>query len=59
MDIDDLRIYNYILSTKEIKELAKAKVLHYDFNIEKTNGETIRDKSGYDNDAILDSNCPT
>jgi hypothetical protein len=31
MDIDDVRIYNHILSTKEIKELAKAKVLHYKF----------------------------
>jgi len=30
--IDDLRIYDHALSSKEIKELSKAKVLHYNFN---------------------------
>jgi len=30
--IDDLRIYDYALSDKEIKELAKAKILHYKFD---------------------------
>ncbi len=30
--IDDVKIYDHALSTKEIKELAKAKVLHYTFN---------------------------
>jgi len=30
--ISDVRIYDEALSLKEIKELAKAKVLHYDFN---------------------------
>ena len=29
---NDLRIYNKVLSTKEIKEIAKAKILHYNFN---------------------------
>jgi len=30
--ICDVRVYNHVLSTKEIKELAKCKVLHYTFN---------------------------
>jgi len=30
--LNDLRLYDHALSTKEIKELAKAKVLHYTFN---------------------------
>lgn len=30
--LNDVRIYNHALSTKEIKELAKCKVLHYTFN---------------------------
>jgi hypothetical protein len=30
--IDDVRVYNHVLSEKEIKELAKAKVLHYTFD---------------------------
>ena len=31
-EMDDVRIYNHALSEKEIKELARAKVLHYDFD---------------------------
>jgi len=30
--LDDIRIYDHALSTKEIKELAKGKVLHYTFD---------------------------
>lgn len=30
--IDDVRIYDHALSEKEIKELTKAKILHYDFD---------------------------
>lgn len=30
--INDVRIYDSILSLKEIKEIAKAKILHYNFN---------------------------
>ena len=32
MDIDDVRIYDHALSLSEVKELSKAKVLHYNFN---------------------------
>ena len=31
-NIDDVKIYDHSLSTKEIKEIAKAKILHYTFN---------------------------
>lgn len=31
-EINDFRVYNHVLSHKEIKDLAKAKILHYDFN---------------------------
>lgn len=30
--INDVRVYNHILSEKEIKEIAKAKILHYTFD---------------------------
>ncbi|MCK9476352.1 MAG: LamG domain-containing protein [Candidatus Muirbacterium halophilum] len=30
--INDVRLYNTVISEKEIKELAKAKILHYNFN---------------------------
>jgi hypothetical protein len=30
--LDDVRIYNHALSQKEVKELSRAKVLHYDFD---------------------------
>jgi hypothetical protein len=30
--INDMRLYNHVLSMKEIKELGKAKVMHLDFN---------------------------
>ena len=32
VSVNDYRIYDHILSIKEVKELAKAKVLHYTFN---------------------------
>lgn len=31
-DLDDVRVYNHVLSLKEVKELYKCKVLHYKFN---------------------------
>ena len=40
----DARIYNHALSIKEIKELSKAKVLHYTFN--KDNGSIVYDNTG-------------
>lgn len=46
--IDDVRIYNHLLTEKEIKELAKAKILHYTFDT-----EDASDNSGYDNHADL------
>jgi len=30
--IDDVRLYNHVLSLKEIQELSRAKILHYSFN---------------------------
>jgi hypothetical protein len=42
--INDVRLYDYILSQKEINELAKAKVLQYNFN--KDDGNIVYDGNG-------------
>lgn len=31
-EVDDIRVYNHVLSKKEIRELSKAKALHYTFD---------------------------
>jgi len=46
--INDVRLYDYILSQKEINELAKAKVLHYAFNKDES---IVYDGSGYKRNA--------
>jgi hypothetical protein len=45
--INDIRLYDHILSQKEINELAKAKVLHYVFNKDES---IVYDGSGYKRD---------
>lgn len=56
----DIRIYDHILSMKEIKHLAEAKVLHWQFSHERnTSGQLISDGSGYGRNATLDVNAPT
>jgi hypothetical protein len=47
--INDFRLYDHVLSQKEINELAKAKVLHYNFNKEVDEKTTnLISKSGLD-----------
>jgi len=59
-NINDVRIYDHILSIKEIKALASAKVLHWQFSHERnTSGQLVLDSSGYGRDATLDANAPT
>lgn len=53
--LDDFRIYDHALSAKEVKELSKAKILHYKFD----NANDIIDVSGYDNHAVVSANLPT
>jgi len=56
--MDDLRLYNHVLSAKEVKELSHAKVLHYKFNKNEYDNYVTRDSSGYGNDANIISNTP-
>jgi hypothetical protein len=46
--VNDARLFDHILSQKEINELAKAKVLHYTFNKDE---DIIYDGSGYKRNA--------
>jgi hypothetical protein len=46
--INDVNIYNHILSQKEINELVKAKVLHYTFNKDEN---IVYDSSGFKKNA--------
>ncbi len=58
-NLNDIRIYDHILSTKEIISLAEAKVLHWQFSHERdTSGEQVLDSSGYERHATLDASTP-
>lgn len=58
--IDDVRLYNHKLSVKEVKDLAKGKILHYAFEENRdTDGEIVVDSSGQDNHATLNTNTPS
>ena len=47
-EMADIRIYNHVPSLKEIKELSMAKVLHYEFNFDRSEGmDYILDSSDY------------
>ena len=57
--LNDVRIYDHKLSVKEIKEIAKAKVLHLKFQEEKdSSGDIILDSSDFGRNATLDSSLP-
>ncbi len=59
-NLNDIRVYDHILSVKEIKYLAEAKVLHWQFSQDRDSpGEIVSDGSGYGRDATLDINTPT
>ena len=56
--LNDFRIYDHALSVKEVKEISKAKMLHYDCN-DKTATTRIGDRSGFKNHATIPSaNAP-
>jgi hypothetical protein len=44
--INDVRIYDHVLSQREINELAQAKILHYSFNKDE---DIVYDITGYKN----------
>lgn len=51
--LSDARVYNHALSEKEIKELAKAKVLHYKFDEQDLANKIVKDCSGFGNDGTV------
>ena len=61
-NLNDLRIYNHVLSEKEIKELSKGLILHYPMDdphlFIENNSDVMRDISGYGNDLIIDGVNP-
>ena len=58
--IDDVRIYDHPLSEKEIKELSKAKVLHYKFDEQDLTTKIVKDCSGFGNDGtVADATAPS
>jgi hypothetical protein len=54
--INDVRLYDHVLSQKEINELVKAKILQYNFNKDES---IIYDGSGFKRDFNIISNSPT
>ena len=55
--LNDFRIYDHALSAKEVKEIAKGKMIHYTCN-PSANASKYRDSSGFRNHAIA-TNHPT
>ncbi|MCQ2608768.1 MAG: LamG domain-containing protein [Bacteroidales bacterium] len=55
INIQDIRIYDHVLSQQEIKDYSKALVLHYPLNGSEL-GNTIKDVSGFGNDLFLQEN---
>ena len=53
--INDFRIYDHALSVKEVKEISKGLMLHYDLN--NRINTAIRDSSGFENHAQEVSGC--
>lgn len=51
--LSDARVYDHALSEKEIKELAKAKVLHYKFDEQDLATKIVKDCSGFGNDGTV------
>lgn len=52
-ELNDIRIYDHALSDKEVKEIAKAKVLHYKFDEHDLITQLVKDSSGFRNDGTI------
>lgn len=58
MDVDDVRLYDRELSEKEIKELARAKILHLKFDVHQDG--VVPDASGFGHHGLISaSSAPT
>lgn len=51
--LNDIRIYDHALSDKEVKEIAKAKVLHYKYDEQDLTTQLVKDSSGFRNDGTV------
>ena len=51
--LSDARVYDHALSDKEVRELAKAKVLHYKFDEQDITTKIVKDCSGFGNDGTV------
>ena len=57
--INDFRVYNHCLSAQEIKEIKKALIVHFPFNVNTNTSGTLIDYSGYGNNGTISGTFST
>jgi hypothetical protein len=54
----NVKIYDHVLSEKEVKEESKLKILHYKCDQNKVSNDILGDASEYNNSAQLTTSAP-